>query len=208
MNKISASLMCADYLNLKKDLDILMKTNVDLLHIDIMDGMFVNNFALNFDICKFIKQYCNIPLDIHLMINNPIKYMDNILELKPEYVSMHIDTLTFEEIKVIHQKCIDNGIKFGLAFSPDKNIDNYLLKYCDFVLVMTVYPGFAGQKFIDRTEEIKKINKEIQVDGGLSFENCIKCKNAGASIFVAGTSTIFNENDMEQQINKLKEILV
>jgi len=209
MVKISASLMCANWLNLEKDLEILNEFKVDLLHVDIMDGHFVPNLAMNLAVIKDIRKISNIPLDIHLMVNNPEQYIDRLLDIEPEYVSIHIESTIYpiRFANIMKQK----DIKCGLAFNPYTIINKNVLQYFDFALIMTVEPGFAGQNFIpfcvDKVKEIKNSINEIQVDGGLNLENAKKCIKAGANIIVGGTTTLFKDNDLRNNIIKLKNNL-
>ena len=216
--KISPSLMCADFLELKKDLDILQENGVDYLHIDVMDGHYVPNFTLGIDFCKAVASYSNIPLDIHLMIENVdlfIPYFsfstDSIIAIHPE-ASYH----PLRSIQLIKEK----GLKAGIAIDPVMSLEQvkYMLPDVDMVCIMAVNPGYAGQKIIPQClEKIKDFSKyfhstgldiDIEVDGNVSWENIPKIIDAGANILVVGTSSLFSkERSIEDNIQKLKALI-
>ena len=212
--KISPSLMCCDFLNLKNQLTVFEKNGIEYLHIDVMDGEFVPNIALGVDFIKQLKQNCKIPLDIHLMIENPDKKLDFIPFSNGDIVSVHVETT--KHLQRVLTEIKKRGGKPFVAINPATPLTaiEEVLFDIDGVLLMTVNPGFAGQKLIPSTiEKIAKLknlikasgtNIEIEVDGNVSFENAVKMSNAGADIFVAGTSSVFT-GDMEKGIEKLRE---
>lgn len=218
-SKISPSMMCADIMNMKQVLDTFEKTGIEYLHIDIMDGHFVPNFTLGTDYCKILKKNTTIPLDIHMMVENPETKLDWFPMGEGDYVSVHVESTRHLQrvLSMIRAK----GAKPMVAINPATPISaiEHVLDDIDGVLVMTVNPGFAGQKLVPAT--LKKItslrkyldengyeNVEIEVDGNVSFENAKKMRAAGADIFVAGTSSVFTDKfSLEEGIGKLREVI-
>lgn len=219
MNKISPSMMCADILTLADTLKTFEKNNIEYLHIDIMDGHFVPNFTLGTDYCKALKKITKIPLDIHLMINEPESKLDWFEFGEGDIVSVHAESTAHlqKALAAIRKR----GAKAYVALNPATPISalDYILDDIDGVLVMAVNPGFAGQKMIPsalgKIAEIKKLfsekglsNKEIEVDGNVSFENAVKMREAGADIFVAGTSSIFSKNfSLDEGISEFRKVI-
>ncbi len=204
-SKISPSLMCADIINIKEILNELAKENVDYLHIDVMDGEFVPNLMLSNEIVKQFRKITNIPYDYHLMIKNPDHKIDWFDLRENDLMSIHYEAAL--DPKSVLEKIKSKGAKAGIALKPSTGIENvsYLLPDVDFILIMTVNPGFAGQKLIPETlAKIKSTrlflnekgyeNIRIQVDGNVSFENAKKMRLMGADIFVGGTSSIFKKD--------------
>lgn len=203
--KLSASLMCADLLNLENAIKELEKAGIDYLHIDIMDGAFVPNITLGFDLINSIKKVTDIPLDIHMMVNEPALFIDRMELTENDIVCIH-----YESERHIHRtlEAIKNkGCKAGLAINPQTPVEviEPLIEYIDMLLVMTVSPGFAGQKiFLGAGRKVEKARRllnewgysatEIEVDGNISLENGKKMSDCGANIFVLGTSSLFLKN--------------
>jgi ribulose-phosphate 3-epimerase len=203
--KLSASLMCADLLNLENAIKELEKAGIDYLHIDIMDGAFVPNITLGFDLINSIKKVTDIPLDIHMMVNEPALFIDRMELTENDIVCIH-----YESERHIHRtlEAIKNkGCKAGLAINPQTSVEviEPLIEYIDMLLVMTVSPGFAGQKiFLGAGRKVEKARRllnewgysatEIEVDGNISLENGKKMSDCGANIFVLGTSSLFLKN--------------
>ena len=200
--KLSASLMCADLLNLEDAIKELEKAGIDYLHIDIMDGAFVPNITLGFDLINSIKKVTDIPLDIHMMVNEPSLFIDRMELTEEDIVCVH-----YESEKHIHrtlEAIKRKGCKAGLAVNPQTPVEiiEPLIEYIDMLLVMTVSPGFAGQKiFLGAGRKVENARKllnqwgytatEIEVDGNISLENGKKMSDCGANIFVLGTSALF-----------------
>ncbi len=199
---LSASLMCADLTNLITSVKELEKAGIDYLHIDIMDGSFVPNITLGFDLVNAIKKVTDIPLDIHMMVNEPSKFIDRMNLSENDILCIHYESeihihRTLEMIK-------NKGCKAGLAINPQTPVENikHLTDYIDMLLVMTVSPGFAGQKMFmgaeKKVKEARKLLEEwncsdtlIEVDGNISLPNGRKLSQCGADIFVLGTSALF-----------------
>lgn len=201
MVKIAASLMCADSLHLQRDVEALDLAGVDFFHIDVMDGHFAPNLAMNLDTVRQIRTVTKTPFDVHLMVDRPDAYFPALERLQVEYVSFHVEVST-QPLRLI-QNLKTRGAKVGIALNPCTPVENLamVLDGIDFVLVMTVEPGYAGQTFIPSALEkisalnelIKKRGRDvaIEVDGNISVESARACIARGASILVAGTSSIF-----------------
>ena len=201
--KISPSILSADFSKLGNEIQDLEKAGADLIHIDVMDGHFVPNITIGPEVINKLRKYTSLPFDVHLMIspvNNFIKNFANagadIITIHPEATNNLIDSI--KKIKSYNKKA-------GVSLNPQTTVDQVLpiLNLIDLVLVMSVNPGFGGQKFIENTldkvrllrREIdkKKLTTQIEIDGGINFENFRKAKKAGVDILVSGT-TIFKEN--------------
>lgn len=214
--KISPSIMCADFFQLDTYIKAFEKCNIDMIHVDIMDGSFVPNYTLGTDFIKALKRKTEIPLDIHLMINNPENKLDWFEFDENDYVAIHCESTPHLHKAISAIK--NRRAKAMVAVNPATPICalESILDDIDAVLIMTVNPGFAGQKLIKSA--LKKITQlrnyldkngyehiEIEVDGNVSFENATLMSKAGSNIFVAGTSSIFTKDlKLEDAINKLK----
>ncbi len=216
---LSASIMCADLLNLEKSIKELEKAGIDYLHIDIMDGSFVPNITLGFDLVNAIKKITDIPLDIHMMVNKPSEFIDRMNTDENDIICVHYESevhihRTLEMIK-------NKGCKAGLAINPQTPLCNaeYLTDYINMLLVMTVSPGFAGQKLFAgaerKVENAKRLLSEqncndilIEVDGNISIENGRKLSKKGADIFVLGTSSLFlKDKSLTQAAEDIRMVL-
>jgi ribulose-phosphate 3-epimerase len=203
MIRIAPSLMCANFLNLERDIRELDRAEVDFLHADVMDGHFVPNLALNFDILRQIRTISKTPMDVHLMVSDPESYLDPLEQLHIEQASFHLEA-TRHPIRLARELRA-RGIRAGAAINPSTPWQGleYLIADLDYVLVMMVEPGFAGQPFIPSTlEKITGLKQmmagrglelPIEVDGNISLEVGAKCIERGASVLVAGTSSIFKQ---------------
>ena len=213
---LSASLMCANLTELKKSVADLGNAGIDLIHLDIMDGSFVPNITLGFDIVNAVKSITDIPLDVHMMVNQPSRFIDMMKLDENDYLCVHYESdihihRTLEQIR-------NKGIKTGLALNPQTPLDamEYLTDYMDMALIMTVSPGFAGQKLFAGAERKTKQAREfldnlgcshipIEVDGNISPENGRKLSACGADIFVLGTSSLFiKDKDMKQSAEEFR----
>ena len=216
---LSASIMCADLLNMEKSIRELERAGIDYLHVDIMDGSFVPNITLGFDLINAIKKITDIPLDVHMMVNKPSEFIDLMNLSADDILCVHYESelhiaRTLEKIK-------NKGIKAGLAINPGTPVESfrYLTELIDMALVMTVNPGFAGQKIVpfaqrkvrDTRALLDSLGGEnilIEVDGNISPENGVKMSRSGADIFVLGTSALFlKDKDMKEAADSLREIL-
>ncbi len=218
--KLSPSMMCVNvWDNPVQTLRMLEKQHVDFLHIDIMDGRFTPNLTLGIDYIKSLRQKSAIPLDIHLMVENPEMMLDWMDIAEGEYVSVHAESTrhlqrTLSQIR----SC---GAKPMVALNPATPLVvlDDILNDIGGVLIMTVNPGFAGQKIVPQTlEKIRRLRKwldkqgypqiEIEADGNVSFENAVRMRSAGVNIFVGGTSSIFNKNGtVDENIVKLRGLI-
>ncbi len=217
--QISPSIMCADFFQLGESVKAFEENGIEYIHVDIMDGGFVPNFTLGTDFVKKLKANTSIPLDIHLMINEPESKLDWFEFGEGDYVAIHYESTAHLHKAVLAIK--NRGAKAMVAINPATpiNVLEAILDDIDAVLVMTVNPGFAGQKLVHST--LKKITSlrnyldangyshiEIEVDGNVSFENAKLMSEAGANIFVAGTSSIFAKGmDMSESTQKLREAI-
>ncbi len=216
---LSASLMCADLMHLEKSVSELENAGIDLIHLDIMDGSFVPNITLGFDIVNAVKSITDIPLDVHMMVNQPSRFIDMLKLDKNDYLCVHYESdihihRTLEQIR-------NKGIKTGLALNPQTPLEamEYLTDYMDMALIMTVSPGFAGQKLFSGAERKTKQAREfldnlgcshipIEVDGNISPENGRKLSVCGADIFVLGTSSLFiKDKDMKKSAEEFRAIV-
>lgn len=197
--------------NIPKDLEKLNNTSTDYIHVDIMDGKFVTNKTMPFSEMKHIGKYTSKRLDVHLMVSNPDKYIDDYATLNTEYITIHIEILG--DIEKYLRKIKDYGIKCGLAIKPDTPVRELIpyLPLLDLVIVMSVEPGMGGQEFIKDSEakinELRDLFNEynstakISVDGGVKLDTKDYCKNS--DILVSG-SYIINGDDYEERINSLR----
>ena len=219
-NKISPSIMCADFFGLKEYINLFEKYKIDMIHVDVMDGSFVPNYTLGTDFIRVLKKNTKIPMDIHLMIDNPEGKIDWFDFSEGDFVSVHAESTRHLHKAVSEIKQRD--AKAGAALNPATPIcmlEN-VLDDIDMVLLMTVNPGFAGQKLIpsmlDKIKNLRKYldergygNIEIEVDGNVSFENARLMRQAGANIFVAGTSSLFCDGVMfGEAVQRFKDIII
>ncbi len=210
--KISASILAADPTQLGNEIKRVEQAGVDLIHIDVMDGHFVPNLTMGPFIVDKIKEITKVPLDIHLMIENPDKYVESFTQrtTKNDILTFHIEA-TDDPLNVINL-IKDRGIKAGVAINPnthEKTVEK-LLESIDILLVMTVYPGFSGQAFkkyvCDKLKKLREMapeNLDIEVDGGIKPETIPDAASAGANVFAAATS-IFAKDDYKEAIEELR----
>ena len=212
---ISPSILAGDFSQLGKDIQKLEDAGADMIHVDVMDGHFVPNITIGPPVIKSLRKYTDLPFDVHLMISPVHKYIEDFSKAGSDIITIHPEAT--ENVKVSIDLIKSLGKKVGLSLNPDTPI-NTIEKYLDqidLVLVMTVYPGFGGQKFISKVlnkiknlKNIKDENKfrfDIEVDGGIDFENNKLAIEAGANILVSGT-TIFknNDGDIKKNIDLLR----
>lgn len=214
MNKIiiSPSILSADFANLEKDIKTVENFGADWIHVDVMDGHFVPNITIGIPVVKSIKKVTSLPLDVHLMISNPEKYIEDFAIAGADILTFHYEAVEEKNIPTLIEKIHSFGIKAGISIKPKTNPDT-ILKYlnkADLILVMTVEPGFGGQKFIqDCAEKIKIIKQNapqnliIQVDGGINNITGKICTDYGANSLVAG-NYIYKSEDIQHAIASLR----
>ena len=212
MKKILPSILSADFANLERDIKELESIGIDMFHIDVMDGNFVPNISFGFPIIESIRPKTDKVFDCHLMIANPENYVEQFCKVGCDMVSFHIEATNHAD-RVI-QVIKNNGKKAGIVLNPQTSIDSikYLLPKLDYVLIMTVNPGFGGQKFIpemlEKIEELAKLREEknynflIEVDGGVNVETSKACRDKGADLLVCG-SFLFGASDKEKTLGEL-----
>lgn len=217
--KLSPSLMCVDFAQLETTLRTFEECGIDYLHVDIMDGEFVPNYALGTNFCAQLRKMSRIPLDIHLMVNRPDSKMSYFTFQPNEFVSVHWESTPHVQRTLAAIRAA--GARPMLAINPatPPEVLRYLLPDLDGILVMTVNPGFAGQPLVPATlQKIRDIrmlleengypNIEIEVDGNVSFENARRMREAGASMFVGGSSSVFSTaGDLRANIQKMSMML-
>ncbi len=215
--KISPSILSADFTKLGNEIKRLEDGGADLIHVDVMDGHFVPNLTIGPPVIKALRSYSTLPFDVHLMITPVHKYIEDYARAGADIITIHPETTDNLESSINLIKKLNK--KIGLSLNPDTPIDTIKknLSSIDLVLIMSVYPGFGGQKFIpevvNKIKELKNIKKkqniefDIEVDGGINFDNSKLVIAAGANILVSGT-TIFKENngDIKKNIDSLKLI--
>ena len=212
MKKILPSILSADFANLERDIKELESIGIDMFHIDVMDGNFVPNISFGFPIIQSIRSKTDKIFDCHLMIDNPENYVEQFCKVGCDMVSFHIEATNHADRLV--QVIKDNGKKAGIVLNPQTSIESikYLLPKLDYVLIMTVNPGFGGQKFIsemlEKIEELAKIREDkgynflIEVDGGINIETSKTCRDKGADLLVCG-SFLFGASDKEKTLGEL-----
>lgn len=210
MIKIAPSILSADFSCLRDEIKKVQEAGADMLHIDVMDGHFVPNITIGPVVVKYIGKCTKLPLDVHLMIENPQKYVDAFVNAGSDMITVHIETLSVPVIKALSSKLKRKGIKFGVSFNPATPLGKVkpILKYADFILVMSVNPGFGGQSFIPaavpKIKELRKIFKgDISVDGGINDSTAQSVIQAGANILAAG-SYIFGAKDKKKAIERIR----
>lgn len=214
MVQIAPSMLAADFLHLEKDVEFVNKF-ADMFHLDIMDGTFVPNISYGFPIVEAISRIATKPMDAHLMIVHPEKYVDRFAKSGVQMLSFHLNAV--DNAGQVLAQIRAAGMSPGLAINPDIPVSKLFpyLDQCDYVVLMSVFAGFGGQKFIEATykrlaevkEEIKRqgVDCKIQVDGGISAANSAKLIELGADILVAG-SAVFKANDPESVIAAMKTV--
>lgn len=217
-NKIAPSILSADIMNLEKDVKMAERAGADLFHVDIMDGHFVPNMSFSPSVVAGMKRVTDKPLDVHMMVDNPDDFIKPVVDAGADTVLIHAESTNhiYRSIELVKSL----GAKAGVVINPGTPLENvkYLFPIIDQILVMTVNPGFGGQKFIpgmlkkiQRLDQLRQTtdddNFEIEVDGGVNEQTIKQCSEAGADIFVAG-SYLFGQNDITERVDNLRSLAV
>ena len=215
MTKVSPSLLAADFANLTKDIDMINRSEADWLHLDVMDGVFVPNISFGFLVLEAVAKICKKPLDVHLMIVDPGKFTEQVKALGAYMMNVHYEACTHlhRTIQQIHAA----GMKAGVTLNPHTpvNVLEDIIQDVDMVLLMTVNPGYGGQKFIEHSiDKVRRLRELIQqsgshalieVDGGVNGETGRRLVEAGVDVLVAG-SYVFGDAQPEEKIKELKDL--
>lgn len=200
MAQIAPSILSADFANLQRDIEDIRANGGDIVHVDVMDGIFVPNISIGIPVVQALRKVTDLPLDVHLMIDRPVRYVEEFVKAGADYVTIHVEAdqpqNTLEALDKIHAL----GCKAGIVLKPKTPVEAAIpyLEKCDMVLVMTVEPGFGGQKFMadmmPKVAQLKQwltdINPDclVEVDGGVDANTCAVCKENGADVLVAGSA--------------------
>lgn len=215
MFELAPSILSADFSKLGEDVSSIEKGGADLIHVDVMDGHFVPNISFGSAVMKSLNKITKLPYDVHLMIENPDRYLEDFVTEKTEYITVHQEACIHLHRTVQHIKGL--GIKAGVSINPATSLTviEEILDDIDLVLIMSVNPGFGGQKFIpsalSKIERLAKIRDErglkfkIEVDGGVTLNNAAQIANAGADILVAG-SAVFGADDIVNRTREFKNL--
>ena len=216
MKKLAPSILSADFSNLSQQLRYIEIGGADIVHCDIMDGKFVPNITFGAVVVKAVSKTTKLPIDVHLMIENPDNFIEDFVNAGASYISVHQ-----EEVVHLHRtitRIQELGAKAGVVLNPATPVSTLsdILEFVDFVLIMSVNPGFGGQKFISSTlnkiKQLAKIRKEkelsfeIEIDGGVTSENIKEISNAGCDMFVAGSS-VFSKDNISAATTELKNLI-
>ena len=212
---IAPSLLSANFANLQADIEMINQSAADWFHVDVMDGVFVPNISFGQPIISHIKKYAKKPLDVHLMIVDPDRYIESFKSVGADILTVQAEACTHLNRTIMHIK--QSGMKAGVSLNPHTPVcmlEN-VIECCDMVLIMSVNPGFGGQKFIESTyrkiEELVVLKNKynpnllIQIDGGVNLENARKLCDCGVNVLVAG-NTVFSAEHPEKVIEQLKQI--
>ncbi len=212
--KIAPSILSANFAKMGEEIIELEKCGADVIHCDVMDGVFVNNITFGIKMIEDIRPLTKLPLDCHLMIVHPEKYVERFAKAGADIITVHYEACQ-DNLKEVLSLIKSTGVKCGAVINPDTPVEKIkdLIPMCDMVLVMSVFPGFGGQKFIpsalDKLREIRAIisacgkDIDLQIDGGVTIENVDEIKAAGANVIVAG-STVFKAENKREIIAQLK----
>ncbi len=212
--KIAPSILSADFSKMGDEVRELERCDADLVHCDVMDGVFVNNITFGIKMVEDLRKITSLPLDCHLMIVHPEKYVERFAKAGADIITVHYEACK-ENLEEVLKLIKSTGVKCGAVINPDTPVEaiEKVIPLCDMVLVMSVFPGFGGQKFIpsalDKVRQVKSIisacgkDIDIEIDGGVTEENVDEIKAAGANVIVAG-STVFKAADKHATIARLK----
>ena len=216
MKKICPSILAADFTKLGEEIRDIEEAGADIIHCDIMDGHFVPNISYGPEIVSQVNEITSMPLDVHLMINDPQLYVEEFYKAGADYISVHYEN-NYHVNRLVNQ-IKELGAKAGVVLNPATPVEvlEDILEYADFILLMSVNPGFGGQKFIPNvTDKVKKLkqmiternlNCMIEIDGGVGLDNIGELSKAGVDMFVCGSS-IFREPDRKQVIARMRELI-
>ena len=200
MVKVAPSILSADFVNLERDICALKETGADYVHVDVMDGLFVPNITIGIPVVAAIRRITDMPLDVHLMIDRPLRYVDDFCKAGSDLLTVHVEADTQENTLAALKRIRENGVRAAISVKPKTPAEAVLpfLPYCDLILVMTVEPGFGGQSFMqDMMPKLKTIRGyidaqnpgcELEVDGGVNAETARLCRENGANVLVAGSA--------------------
>ena len=215
MTKVSPSILSADFVNLERDIRALTPAGADYVHVDVMDGIFVPNITIGIPVVAAIRRITELPLDVHLMIDRPIRYVDDFCKAGSDILTIHVEADTEENTLAALKRIRALGVKPAISVKPKTPAEAVLpyLPYCDLILVMTVEPGFGGQAFMeDMMPKLKQIRAyidaqnpicELEVDGGINEKTALICRENGANVLVAG-SAYFKSTDPAAFVKKVK----
>lgn len=216
MAKISPSILSADFVNLERDIHDIEKNGADWVHVDVMDGNFVPNITIGIPVVRDIRRVTGLPLDVHLMIDRPIRYAERFIQAGADWLTIHLEADTPENTRACLEKIRSLGAKAGIALKPGTPLEAALpfLELCDMVLAMTVEPGFGGQSFqanmMEKTRRLRAILDEvnpgclIEVDGGIDAVTQKVCKQNGVEVMVTG-SAYFKAPDRAEFVKLIQE---
>lgn len=213
--KVAPSILSADFVNLERDIRALASAGADYVHVDVMDGIFVPNITIGIPVVAAIRRITELPLDVHLMIDRPLRYVDEFCKAGSDLLTVHVEADSEENTLAALKKIRANGVKPAISVKPKTPAEAVLpyLPYCDLILVMTVEPGFGGQSFMqDMMPKLQKIRGyidaqnptcELEVDGGINVATAKICCENGANVLVAG-SAYFKADDPAAFVHAIK----